>query len=686
MAEKRVQFSTIVKNQFPGYVGEEYPLSQEFFSQYYKSVEYQGGPLDILQNIDQYVKLDSNANAVESTTLTRDVDFFATEIFVFNTSGFPNSYGLIKIDNEIITYTGKTDISFTGCIRGFSGITSYFNSTNPEQLVFSESEVEEHTAETSVQNLSTLFLKEFFRKTKNQIAPGFENRELFDNKSTNPGERIKLNQGLFIKQLKDFYKSKGTDYSFKILFKALFNENVEVIKPRDFLFRPSDAHFRLTKDIVVEKISGNPTELRNSTIFQNEYGDIEKAYAPVTSVEKVTSGFSTSEYYKISLDSGYNRDITVDGAIYGNFSIHPTTKVIGNVSAQSNFIDVDSTVGFPNSGELSVIYNDGTVGFISYKSKNLNQFVECSRISKEILDATKVGINTYVYGQSIVDGSEIKVRVTSVLSEFKPSEGNYYFGKDDVIKINSLGDSANGTRINNWLLNICPTYEVKDFSIVNTSNNTGIVTTLTPSSFNIGDRVSFIDSNNTKIPAVITDVKSENTLSVIGQGNLPSNRKYKLRRELLKTNSSVFSSASFINSNVQNVYNSADSEDILVASPSIPYYSKPINTQLLSYSLNGIFPESEIFKLTIYTTIRFLLNSAISLGIIFLFFKDRSIVKFSALVFAVSYVILILFFLYFVINPNKEDYYIFFNIRRFLIQPLLLLLLLPAFYYHKLKQ
>ena len=97
-------------------------------------------------------------------------------------------------------------------------------------------------------------------------------------------------------------------------------------------------------------------------------------------------------------------------------------------------------------------------------------------------------------------------------------------------------------------------------------------------------------------------------------------------------------------------------------------------------------PRREIFKLTIYTTIRFLLNSAISLGIIFLFFKDRSIVKFSALVFAISYVILILFFLYFVINPNKEDYYIFINIRRFLIQPLLLLRLLPAFYYHKLMQ
>lgn len=97
-------------------------------------------------------------------------------------------------------------------------------------------------------------------------------------------------------------------------------------------------------------------------------------------------------------------------------------------------------------------------------------------------------------------------------------------------------------------------------------------------------------------------------------------------------------------------------------------------------------PRREILKLTLFTTLRFVLNSIFSLGIIYLFFKDKSVVKFSAIVYALSFVILILFFLYFVVNPNKEDYYIFFNIRRFLIQPLLLLLLLPAFYYHKLKQ
>ena len=91
-------------------------------------------------------------------------------------------------------------------------------------------------------------------------------------------------------------------------------------------------------------------------------------------------------------------------------------------------------------------------------------------------------------------------------------------------------------------------------------------------------------------------------------------------------------------------------------------------------------PRREIFKLTLFTTLRYVLNSIISLGVIFMFFSDKSIVKFSAFIYAVAFVILIGLFLYFVINPNQDDYYIFFNIRRFLIQPLLLLLLVGCWH------
>ncbi|WP_027880527.1 MULTISPECIES: exosortase F system-associated membrane protein [Mesoflavibacter] len=96
-------------------------------------------------------------------------------------------------------------------------------------------------------------------------------------------------------------------------------------------------------------------------------------------------------------------------------------------------------------------------------------------------------------------------------------------------------------------------------------------------------------------------------------------------------------------------------------------------------------PRREVAKLVAFTTLRYGINTIISLGILYLFFKDKSVVKFSVLVYSISYFILIILFLYFVLNPKQEDYYVFFNIRRFLIQPLILLLLLPAYYYQRLK-
>lgn len=97
-------------------------------------------------------------------------------------------------------------------------------------------------------------------------------------------------------------------------------------------------------------------------------------------------------------------------------------------------------------------------------------------------------------------------------------------------------------------------------------------------------------------------------------------------------------------------------------------------------------PRREVAKLVLNTSLRFLLNTLLSLGILFVIFKDKSIIKFSVIVYSLAYLLLLIPFLYFVINPKQEDYYLFFNIRRFLIQPIGLILLLPAFYYYKLNR
>ncbi|WP_299111356.1 exosortase F system-associated protein [uncultured Winogradskyella sp.] len=97
-------------------------------------------------------------------------------------------------------------------------------------------------------------------------------------------------------------------------------------------------------------------------------------------------------------------------------------------------------------------------------------------------------------------------------------------------------------------------------------------------------------------------------------------------------------------------------------------------------------PRREVAKLVFFTSLRYMLNTLTSLGILYLIFNDKIMIKFSVLLYSIAYVLLLIPFLYFVINPKQEDYYLFFNIRRFLIQPIGLILLLPAFYYYKLNR
>ena len=125
--ESRVKVHQLIEGQLPEYILDQSPKTVDFFQQYYRSQEYQGGPVDLVDNLDQYLSLDQLTPQVivGVTSLTSDASSSDSSITVQSTRGFPNEYGLLKIDDEIITYTGLTTNTFTGCVRGFSGITSY---------------------------------------------------------------------------------------------------------------------------------------------------------------------------------------------------------------------------------------------------------------------------------------------------------------------------------------------------------------------------------------------------------------------------------------------------------------------------------------------------------------------------------------------------------------------------------
>jgi len=582
MVDTRIKIISIVANQLPGFVKEEFPLAGEFLSQYYLSLEGQGSTLDILQNIDQYIKVDSLTNLTDSTTISSDVDFVDETITVTSTYGFPQSYGLIQIDSEIITYTGITTNSFTGCVRGFSGITSYRGLNTPDELVFSQSDISTHSSGSTVNNLSVLFLKEFLNKVKKQVIPGFEDRSLYSG----------IDQNLFIKQSKDFYSSKGTDQSFEILFRALYGEDVEVIKPRDYLFIPSDAKYRVSRDLVVESLEGNPEDLINRTLFQDQTDIFPGASGSINDVQKIVRG--NKDYYVISLDYDFDKDISVEGSVFGKFSIHPQTKLITSVSTGSTTLDVDSTAGFPNSGTLIADYTDGTSSTITYESKTLNQFFGCSGIDRSIDSTQDLRIDSYAYGYSGLSTSNVvKVRVTGVLSDLDLYPNTFYYEPGDKITTKTLGIGLTSYIANNWYYNIATSYEVKSITLQNSSNFAYNVTTYDDHNFVIGDSAKIIFTDGTERTTDIISISNQNNFTIRGQGQLDTQRKYTIQKVLSRVNSNNYPDLSIYTTNVQNVY--ADGTSLYVASPSIPnYLDQPLNINNRSVIFSGTFSGEEI--------------------------------------------------------------------------------------------
>jgi len=94
------------------------------------------------------------------------------------------------------------------------------------------------------------------------------------------------------------------------------------------------------------------------------------------------------------------------------------------------------------------------------------------------------------------------------------------------------------------------------------------------------------------------------------------------------------------------------------------------------------FPEIAIGKLMGYTSLRYWLNTIISLVILFVAFRETKIIKFSLLLYSIAFVILMLIFMILLNSETPQNMFLFY-IRRFLIQPLFVLILLPAFYYFR---
>ncbi|MEZ4779666.1 MAG: exosortase F system-associated protein [Flavobacteriaceae bacterium] len=97
-------------------------------------------------------------------------------------------------------------------------------------------------------------------------------------------------------------------------------------------------------------------------------------------------------------------------------------------------------------------------------------------------------------------------------------------------------------------------------------------------------------------------------------------------------------------------------------------------------------PQMNLPKLILSTALRFWINTAFSLGILWVLFQKKEVVKFSGILYGMVFLLLLVAFYVLLQNTEKESYMLLFYVRRFLIHPILLLLLIPAFYFQQTKK
>ena len=585
----RVKIQDIVSSQLPSFILSEAPLTDNFLKQFYVSQEFQGGAIDFATNLDQYLNLNNlSSDALYKTfELTQNITADDTEVFVNTTKSFPSEWGLLKVNDEIMTYTGITTNSFTGVVRGFSGVTSFHAKGAPNELVFETTEASSHLSGASVTNLSVLFLKEFYKKISATFAPGFEDLDVDS----------ELDVGNWIRQVRSFFLSKGSEESIIILFKVLYGEKPTVIDLEQFLIKPSTAEYSRRDYAVGIPVEGNPLELKGKTIFQVGSPTV---FGAVSEIEPFTRDgrLYYRIYFFVSNDEVSNEKklFTIPGRSYCQRTWNPGDTTI----------TVDTTIGFQNNNQF--ITNDGTL--FTYEQKTVNQFlgVTCSDPLKTVAITDEIIDNIVVAGMNDA-GDDIILRLTGVISDIDFGDEVPFNFVGEKIRVDTVGENIQSdiaTRSESTIPEIIANSFVYNTSVrfeVLEVNGTSFILAapyLDKASINAGDNVDILQrgSQVTYVTnRLVTDVDFINsTVTINNSFGIPLDQALDIRRNqkyATSTGSTIDYGNNAILSNVLNLYDAREFDsNYYVATNSLPSYD--ISANIVESSLEN--PTQQSFE------------------------------------------------------------------------------------------
>ena len=243
-----LKVSSSIVGQVPSYLPSEYPNFVNFVKDYYRFLETNGNPLDLLNGVQDLIDIDTYTGIDTSAPLLVSIDDDDTEISVTGHVEFPRSQGLLKINDEVIIYKtrsfktiagGAKITTFSGCTRGFTYNTLTYEDGYTPNI---ETTAAAHSTPATVVNQSYAYILYFLEELRSNYLVDFPANILNDNLGN-----ININQ--IVKNAKDFYLSKGTPSGIEFYFNFLFQKKPELRNYKENLYAPSEATFQNKKGV-----------------------------------------------------------------------------------------------------------------------------------------------------------------------------------------------------------------------------------------------------------------------------------------------------------------------------------------------------------------------------------------------------------------------------------------------------
>jgi hypothetical protein len=167
-------------------------------------------------------------------------------------------------------------------------------------------------------------------------------------------ESILVDKRLLVKHVLDLYRTKGTPRSYELLFRILFNEDIELYIPGNFLLKPSDGEW-----IVPRYIEVSDSDYLEKLIGKRIYNSSNNATAVVESVnQKIVNDRFMHVLYLSSIDGRFKYGEKILSESVPEITLDKAPVILGSLTA----VAIENGGGGFNKGDIVDIYGTGISG------------------------------------------------------------------------------------------------------------------------------------------------------------------------------------------------------------------------------------------------------------------------------------------------------------------------------------